>query len=451
MMEKLMDLPTKGKLRKYLSADALIAALHPCFESIDVPGNNSSIISTHDALMSGFAMMSLKDPSLLAFDRRRVTEEHNLRSIYAIKNIPCDTQMRTRLDEINPDLIRPAYKTFFNNAQRGKLLEPMVFMNGCYLLACDGTGYFSSSKLYSPYCLKKTCSKTGKTTYHLQALGAAIIHPESKEVIPLAPEFICNQDGQSKNDCERNAASRWLIKFRQDHPNLKVIMTEDALSPNAPHIRDLMAARCHFILTVKESDHTYLFRCFDEAVEEGKVTEYDMQDPKNEKIRHYFRFYNGLSLNASNKDVIVNLLEYWEVKDDKIIFKCSWVTDLPITTENCYTIMRGGRAHWKIENETFNTLKNQGYHLEHNYGLGEKHLSTVFFSLMMLAFLMDQLLQMACPLFRAIRKKAGSKRELWEKIRSVFHLFLVESMEMIYRILLFGPQKIKPIFIDDTS
>ncbi len=129
----------------------------------------------------------------------------------------------------------------------------------------------------------------------------------------------------------------------------------------------------------------------------------------------------------------------------------SWVTDFSLSKDNVYQIMRGGRARWKVENETFNTLKNQGYHLEHNYGLGEKYLSMVFFSLMMLAFLVDQLQQISCPLFRELRKKAGSKQNLWERIRAVFHLFLVESMEMISRILLAGPQKIRPVFINDTS
>jgi len=449
-MEDAMGLPTEGRLRKHLSADALIAALHQRFAAIKVPSVGQPSISLHDALMSGFAMMALKDPSLLAFDRRRIAEEHNLRSIFHIKDIPCDTQMRTRLDEVPSDCLRPAYKALFRNAQRGKVLETMVFMENCYLTALDGTGYFSSEKLYSPFCLEKTCSKSGKTLYHLQALGAAIIHPDRKEVIPLPPEFICKQDGETKNDCERNAARRWLRKFRKDHPHLQLIITEDALSPNAPHIRDIQAAQGHFILGVKEDDHKYLFQCFDEVVEKGVAVNHDMADPKNEKLRHFFRFANGLSLNESNKDLLVNLMEYWEVGPEKTKF-FSWVTDFTITKENCYSIMRGGRARWKVENETFNTLKNQGYHLEHNYGLGEKYLSTVFFSLMMLAFLMDQLLQMSCPLFRAIRKKAGSKRELWEKIRSTFHLFLVASMEVIYRILLAGPQKIQPVFINDTS
>ena len=57
--------------------------------------------------------------------------------------------------------------------------------------------------------------------------------------------------------------------------------------------------------------------------------------------------------------------------------------------QNVAAIMRAGRASWKVENETFNTLKNQGYHFEHNFGHGEKHLATVFANLMMLAFLID--------------------------------------------------------------
>ncbi len=70
-------------------------------------------------------------------------------------------------------------------------------------------------------------------------LGAAIVHPDFKVVIPLCPEMIIKQDGQTKNDCERNAAKRFFERLRKDHPHLSLIINEDALSPNAPHIRDL--------------------------------------------------------------------------------------------------------------------------------------------------------------------------------------------------------------------
>jgi DNA-binding winged helix-turn-helix (wHTH) protein len=65
------------------------------------------------------------------------------------------------------------------------------------------------------------------------------------------------------------------------------------------------------------------------------------------------------------------------------------VTDLRVSKRNVSKLRRGGRARWKSENETFNTLKNQGYNFAHNYGHGEQHLSVVFATLRMLAFLVD--------------------------------------------------------------
>jgi len=436
--------------RKHLNADALYAELRRCFSRVKDPATGYPQIKLADVLMSGFAMLSLKDASLLAFDRRRKVEEHNLKSIYGMDQIPCDTQMRTRLDAVDPDLLRPAYKAVFRQAQRGKLLEPFVFMKGCYLISLDGTGYFSTEKLFSPYCLQKASTKTGKTTYHLQTLAAVIVHPQQKEVIPLPPEPISNQDGQTKNDCERNAARRWLGKLRKDHPRLKAIVTEDGLSPNAPHIRDLKANRCHFILGVKEGDHDYLFNYIKEALHKGEATEHAMADVEDPRIHHRFRFFQHVPLNQSNQDLRVNVLEHWECKDQQSKY-FSWITDLEITRGNAYEIMQGGRARWKVENETINTLKNQGYNFEHNYGLGQTFLSMIFVSLMMLAFLVDQIQHIACPVFRTARKKAGCKRELWEKIRAAFHFFFLDSMEVIYRLIIAGPQRIPSTPAIDSS
>jgi hypothetical protein len=267
----------------------------------------------------------------------------------------------------------------------------------------------------------------------------------------LPPEPIRKQDGATKNDCERNASRRWLQKFRQDHSELKAIIVEDGLGSNAPHIRDLQEHRCHFILGLKEGDHAYLSACLDKAAAIDETIEFDIPDPKNPKVRHFFRFVNALPLNESNQDILVNTLEYWEVREGAGKYFC-WVTDLTITTGNAYQIMRGGRARWKVENETFNTLKNQGYHIEHNYGLGKKNLSMVFVTLMMLAFLVDQILQMSpCSLFSAALKKAGTKKDLWEKARAAFYFFEVASMETIYRLILAGRQKIQSQPIEDSS
>jgi hypothetical protein len=114
------------------------------------------------------------------------------------------------------------------------------------------------------------------------------------------------------------------------------------------------------------------------------------------------------------------------------------VTDLTLTADNVQQVARGGRARWRIENETFNTLKNQGYHFEHNYGHGCKHLCEVFAVLMMLAFLIDQAQQKCNPLFQKAWEKKGSKCALWEAVRYLFASFEVASMAEIYQAIAFG-------------
>ena len=228
--------------------------------------------------------------------------------------------------------------------------------------------------------------------------------------------------------------------MRQDHPRLGLIVIEDGLSSNAPHIKELQSVDMHYILGAKEGDHPLLFQNLAEAATSGEAVEFRMVDDKNPKITHRFRFLNNTPLNQSNLDLKVNVLEYWEESDNKTLH-FAWVTDFTITKDNAYILMRGGRARWKIENETFNTLKNQGYHFEHNYGLGKEHLSEVFVMLMMLAFLIDQTQQLTSAIFKAAWAKLGTKRALWENIRNLFYSYEVESMEMIYRAIVNGFRK----------
>lgn len=433
------------KLRKHLNADALFTTMKTRFDKIVDHRPGDVHHSLGDALMAGFAMFSLKDPSLLAFDERRIKAPRNLMTIYGMSSIPCDTSTREILDGVDPNNLRPLFKDAFRQLQRGKALEQMVFMDDCYLLNLDGTGYFSSRTLCSDACMKKV-SANGKITYYLQAVGAAIVNPYFKEVIPLCPEIIRKQDGETKMDCERNAIKRFLKKFRQDHPHLKVIINEDALSSNAPHIEDLEQYNCHYILGVKEGDHKFLFQYVEQAVESGEAVELVMTDEENEDINHHFRIVYNVPLNKSNQDRRVTFVEYWEENTrTRKIQRFSWITDLEVTEDNVYQFMRGARARWKIENETFNTLKNQGYNFGHNYGLGRKHLTEVFVFLMMLAFLIDQIQQLCCPLFNAVWKEWKSKRSLWEKVRIHFHAFIIETMEDLYRSILDHKQVALPL------
>jgi hypothetical protein len=453
-----MSFATKTKARRDLSADSLLRLVHDGFDRIADPRSGQVDIPLGDALMSAFAMFSLKDPSLLAFDKRRDDRNDNFRTIYRIDCVPSDTQMRAILDPIDPDDLRPLFGDVFRRLQRGKALERFVYLDGHYLLSLDGTGYFSSSTVHCPSCLEKR-HRGGGVTYSHQLLGATLVHPDLKEVIPLAPEPIINQDGHTKNDCERNATRRWLKRFRQEHPHLPVIVVEDGLSANAPHLDDLRDANAQYIIGVKPGDHAFLFAHLHAADAAGRTQSDTQVDPATGVV-HHFRFHNRVPLNEAHPDCLVNVLEYWEIHPTRIVKKVervgkvqhfSWITAFVLMPDNVYAIMRGGRARWKIENETFNTLKNQGYHLEHNYGHGVQNLSVVLAFLMMLVFLVDQTQQLCCPLFQAAWKKRGhNKRSLWEEMRNLFRVFVFASMQELYEAIVSGIACQQPILLNSS-
>jgi hypothetical protein len=447
-MHSLPVLPAKGfamttrTARKHLSADSLFRVIRTHFDRIADPRGRNADIPLGDALMSAFAMFALKDPSLLAFDERRDDPSDNFRSIYLLDRIPCDTQMRAILDPIDPAGIRPLFGDIFRRLQRGKVLERFAYLNGHYLISLDGTTYFSSTKVHCSSCLEHH-HRNGTTTYQHQLLGASLVHPDLKEVIPLTPEPIINQDGHSKNDCERNATRRWLQHFRREHPRLPVIVVEDDLSANAPHLRDLRAYGMDYIISVKPGDHAFLFQHLRDADEAGRTQTVTEVEPSG-VLRHY-RFHHQVPLNESNPDELVNVLEYWEIHPNGQVQYFSWITNLALSPDNVYEVMRAGRARWKIENETFNTLKNQGYHFEHNYGHGKHNLSVVLALLMMLAFLVDQTQQLGCPLFQAAWHKAGTKRHLWEEARTFFRSFRFDSWADLLTALICGIALHRPV------
>ncbi|MCB0412197.1 MAG: hypothetical protein KDD22_06695, partial [Bdellovibrionales bacterium] len=190
-----------------------------------------------------------------------------------------------------------------------------------------------------------------------------------------------------------------------------------------------------YILSVKPGSHEKLFASLDKDLTQSRMKHLTIEEEIGDKIKkkriHEFRFINKILLNHSHLDFSVNFLDYWEttqwvdrkgnLKETKKRF--SWVTDFELTNDNVMKIMRGGRARWKIENETFNTLKNQGYEFEHNFGHGYKNLSNNFAHLMMIAFLFDQMQEMSCKLFQQALKFRFNKRcSLWEALQGMYKI-----------------------------
>ena len=460
-------------IRKHLSAQGLFGHVKTSFSAIPDHRVQSNVTYTlTDTLSSGLAVFSFKSPSLLKFIERinHHIEGPNIRNLFQIPKIASDTQLRDILDPVNPEELRPAYDSVLREFQRGGELQKFMIMDH-YCIALDGTGVFSSSKISCPHCLtKKTKSKNKKgkkqeqeeqdheeeeqeiepgkqkLTYHHQMLGACIVHPHHKQVIPLFPEPITNKDGFNKNDCERNASKRWIEEFRKHHPKMPSLILEDSLASNLPHLKTLKDHDCRYLTGVKESDHKYLFEQFSinsqTTCTQRHQTVLLTGEKVSKRVTKSYEFINGVELNRSDADFKTNFIlfkekiEYADAipkKMKKALIKevtFSWVTDLGVTDENVALMVEVARRRWAIENETFQTLKKTtAYSLEHNYGHGKKYLATNFALLCILAFLIDQVQEFACEVFKETLARAKSKRGLWEDMRGAIRWARFDSWE----------------------
>ena len=146
---------------------------------------------------------------------------------------------------------------------------------------------------------------------------------------------------------------------------------------------------------------------------------------------HVFEWINHVPLNGNKDTPWVSYFEYWLIREGKATYHNSWVTDLTVDDNNIVELVKAGRCKWKIENETFNTLKNQGYHIEHNFGHGKKHLSMNFFLLNLLAFFMHQIFELTDKLYQKCRKEFSSKEEFWNNLRSVIRMLIFPDWETL--------------------
>jgi len=392
--------------------------------------------SMHDVCLSSLGMMFFQDPSMLEFQRRLQdgVQRNNLQTMFNVSQIPKDNQIRDVIDNVPPEKLYPIFTDFFRLLQRGNHLQSYRVLDECYLIPIDGTKYFGSEKISCPSCLTKK-HRNGTVSYSHQALCAAIVNPDKRQIFPLAPEPIKNTDGSKKQDCETNAGKRILKRIRNDHPKLKIIITADGLYSKGPFIEALQQQRMSFILIAKPADHKILFQQVldKEDLEQANIIEWE----DNKGRLHKYEWINHLLLNGSQTSPTVNFFEYTIFKDEYTVsYTNSWVTDIHVTHDNVKELVKSGRAKWKIENENFNTLKNHGYNLEHNFGHGKKNLSFNFFIFILIAFFMHHILESTDQLFKKARAKFSARKEFWNQLRCTIRVIIFRNWESLLQLLI---------------
>jgi hypothetical protein len=428
------------------SLDALLGSLRGCLDGF--PDKRRGINTTYsmgDIGMAAFSVFFMQSPSFLAH-QRRLEQGHgrsNCASMFGIIKIPSDNHIRDMLDPADPALLHPVFaETIEQLKQVDGGLETFRRLDNHVLIALDGSQYHCSRKIHCANCSTRTRSN-GSTEYYHGMLAATLVAPGHDKVIPLQPEFIVPRDGAEKQDCENQAAKRWLATHGQRYAALDPIYLGDDLFSRQPLCQAVRDAGGHFIFVCKPSSHP-LIQQYLHGAELGLLE----QTVKRGKQRfvHRYRWLHDVPLRDSSDALMVNWFEI-EIINPKgeVTYRNSFVTDLPIGPDNVGELAACGRARWKIENETFNVLKNKGYNLEHNFGHGKQNLSAILASLNLLTFAIHTVCDIGDELWRNARAKLGPRYNFFNTLAAITGYLIFPSWDDLLLTLAFAkPPPIPP-------
>lgn len=394
-----------------------------------------------DAVLSAFAPFFIQCPSFLSYQRLMEQNKgnNNGRTIFSINSIPSDNHVRKLLDPIAPSYFHPVFSDAFHFLEETEIHDTYSSDFDTYLIALDATWFHSSEKIFCDRCLHKD-HKDEKRTYYHSAITPVIVKPGCNKVISLEPEFIQNQDGKDKQDCENAAAKRWLKGSGIKYIESGATFLGDDLYCKQPVCTSILSLGGNFIFTCKSSSHKYLYEEINSFDPKEDLNETIIKKwVKKERLYYRYRYINKVPLKDSEKALNVNWVELTILnKDGKARKRFAFVTNHIITKDNVVYIVEAGRSRWKIENEHNNTLKTKGYNLEHNFGHGKENLSNLLLTLNIIAFLFHTILEYLDRRYALIRKTLPRRTTFYNDLRALTRYFCFQHWKHLMLFMLEG-------------
>lgn len=405
---------------------------------------DNTLYSMADIALAAFAVFFTQCPSFLSYQRalEQTRGRNNARSLLQVAEMPSDNHIRQTLDPVAPHHLFSLFDELHRAFDQAGLLEQMRAVERTRLIALDATWYFSSQSR-NVCCPNCSCivHADGKTTHFHSAITPVIVSPGHGQVVPLRPEFITPQDGQVKQDCEINAAKRWLAAHAEHYSTSNDTLLGDDLYAHQPFCRQVLLHGFHFLFTCKPASHATLHQWVEglEAGRQWHTLKLRIKGKSNRWEHHLYHWANGVPLTDSDDALKVNWCEL-AITDGQgaVCYRNSFITDWNISADNVAGLVAAGRARWKIENESNNVLKTKGYHLEHNFGHGKKHLSSLLATMNLLAFGLHTLLELADASYRLIRATLGPRRRFFQHLEALTSYLHFESWERLMDFMMRG-------------
>lgn len=427
-----------------LNFGALMAYLNRAISEMPDPRqpSNGRHYGLKDFVLGAFSVFFMQCESFLEYQHRMEIEqgETNAARLFGLTSVPTVPQIRNVLDEVPSAGLFGVFYRVYQALREGGWLKAYEVLGGHILIALDGTQYFSSHKIHCKQCSHKHHSN-GVVDYSHTAILPVIVCPGQSEAISLAPEFITPQDGHEKQDCEVNAAKRWIRRIEPELEGQWVTLLGDDIYSRQPMCETALASGMNFIFTCLPSSHPLLYEWLDSLEKLGEVhhLEVDYQHLKTHEVYRY-RYVNDVPLRDGEPSLLVNWcdMEQVRVSDGKVLYHNSWVTRHHLDEQSVALVVSAGRGRWKTENENHNTLKTKGYNLEHNFGHGKHHLSSTLLTLNVLAFLFHTVLQLTDQCYQDIRKKCHTRKGFFRDICSLTKYKLFDSWQNLIEFMLYG-------------
>ncbi len=435
---------------KGLSFDSLIKFFRSTLQTFpDQRTGANTIYTVEDAALGAFSVFFTQSPSFLAFQKamQKKKGKNNAQSLFGLFDIPSDNQIKNLLDSVSPAHVFPVFSYIFNGLSEAGYLDDFRSYNGNLLLAFDGTQYFSSKSIHCDNCNQKQ-HKNGTTTYSHFVITPVVVAPGNNNVISLPPEFITPQDGHKKQDCENAAAKRWLFQHSSEYSRFKFTILGDDLYCKQPLCELMLEQGFDFILVCKPDSHKTLYQWL-EGLEPDVVDTVIVKrwTGKTHEV-DTLRFVNQLPLRDSEDALHVNWCEITTtLPNGKAIYKNAFATNFKISKKNVEEIVENGRARWKVENENNNVLKNRGYHLTHNFGHGNTHLSSLLLTFNLLAFLFHTVLEKMDKKYKLVRDDLPSRQTFFDDIRALTRYMYFKDWDCLLDFMIHGLE----LDIPDTS
>lgn len=393
-----------------------------------------------DAVLSAYSVFFMQSPSFLAHeqDRKRERGRNNLESLFGVHETPSTNQIRNIVDLIAPGEIGDIFWEVHEKLLEANYLDDFRGLNGTFLCGMDGTEYHSSYSVCCENCNRK--QKGEKTLCTHNVIAPVLVAPGRKEVIALEPEFIWPQDGSEKEDCEQNGIKRWIERNHQRFAPYTLTVLADDLHSRQPTCELLLTKKVNFILVCKGSSHPALYEELDLLSRlDDAVTSLQTRawNGRFHEITRY-RYASSLPLRSGDDALRVNWCEVTVLNEQTgaILYKSAFITNFTISDHNVAQIVRSGRARWKNENESHNTLKTQGYNLEHNFGHGDQFLAMNLLSLNLLAFLTHTFMELSDSIYQLVRHELGPRKTFFDDIRALARYLDFDSWADLMRFML---------------